>query len=262
MNKIVFLFSFLLSNTHLFGQNNPQRPEYTVIAGGKITTIEVVDSLAKLGYVKRMQKGVTEEERAKLAKTFGNKIGDKEFIVIISLFTEEEKNERAKHKVEYVAEKRDSSNDKNPIIKINDSIHDFTVKMIDGRMIKLSELKGKVTLINFWATWCAPCLMEFYDFPSKIINPFKNSAFVLLPISRGETEEVVKKKMTQLKQKGIDFNVGIDPNQHIAGLYDAQNAIPKNVLVDKNGIIRYISLGYGEDNLNKISAMIKKLLDE
>ena len=68
--------------------------------------------------------------------------------------------------------------------------------------------------------------------------------------------------MTQLKQKGIDFNVGIDPNQTIAGLYGAKNAIPKNVLIDKNGIIRYISIGYNEDNLNKISSMIKKLLDE
>lgn len=53
----------------------------------------------------------------------------------------------------------------------------------------------------------------------------KNSAFVLLPISRGETEEVVKNKMFQLKQKGIDFNVGTDPEQHIAGLYNALNAI-------------------------------------
>ncbi len=261
MNKIGFLFMILLISFHSFGQT-AKRPDYTVIAEGKITTKQIVDSLAKLGYVKSIHKGVSEEDRVKLVKKYGDKIGDKEFIVLISLFTEEEKNERAKHKVEYVAEKRDTSNNDKPTIKINDSLRDFTVKMIDGRMIKLSELKGKVTLINFWATWCAPCLMEFYEFPSTIINPFKNSAFVLLPISRGETEKVVKNKMTQLKQKGIDFNVGIDPNQYIAGLYDAQNAIPKNVLVDKNGIIRYISSGYSDENLKNISLMIKILLDE
>lgn len=262
MNKIVFLFLILLGNFPSYGQSNLKRPDYTVIAEGKIITREIVDSLGKLGYVKSMQKGVSEENRAELVKKFGDRIGDKEFIVLISLFTEEEKNERAKQKAENAGERRDTRNNNKPTLKINDSLRDFTVKMIDGRMIKISELKGKVTLINFWATWCAPCLMEFYEFPSKIIDPFKNSEFVLLPISRGETEEVVRNKMTQLKQKGIDFNVGIDPNQHIAGLYDALNAIPKNVLVDKNGIIRYISLGYGEDNLNNISSMIKKLLDE
>src|SRR5690242_2825031 len=156
MNKIFFLFLILLSNMYSFGQSNSKRPAYTVIANGKIITREIVDSLGKLGYVKSMQKGVTEEERAKLVKEFGDKIGDKEFIVLISLYTEKEKNARAKHNTDYVAEKRDSTSDNTPTIKVNDSIRDFTVKMIDGKTIKLSELKGKVILINFWATWCAP----------------------------------------------------------------------------------------------------------
>ena len=262
MNKILCVFLLLLSSFHFYGQNNLKRPDYTVIAEGKIITREIVDSLGKLGYVKSIQKGVSEDKRAELLKEFGDRIGDKEFIIIISLFSEEEKNERAKHKAVNVGDKEQLSNNNNPALKINDSIRDFTVKMIDGKKIRLSELKGNVILINFWATWCAPCLMEFYDFPSKIIDPFKNSEFVLLPISRGETEEVVKNKMTQLKQKGIGFNVGTDPDQHIAGLYDALNAIPKNIVIDKKGIIRYISFGNSDENLNNISSMIKKLLEE
>jgi peroxiredoxin len=145
---------------------------------------------------------------------------------------------------------------------VNESARDFVVQMIDGEKIKLSELKGHVVLLNFWATWCGSCLEEFHAFPSKIVEPFKNSAFVLLPISSSKKKKKVKDKMAQLKEDDIDFNVGIDPDRSILYQYANNAGVPRNFLIDKNGIIRYISVGYTEEKLNTISSVINKLLNE
>lgn len=69
------------------------------------------------------------------------------------------------------------------------------------------------------------------------------------------------KKMERLKKDGIRFPVAIDPSGTIANLYNAE-PIPKNVLIDKKGIVRYVSTGNAEGNLDKLLIEIKKLLNE
>ena len=103
--------------------------------------------------------------------------------------------------------------------------------------------------------------MEFYDIPSKILGPFKDKDFVFLPISKAETKENVEEKMKRLKKDSIDFPVALDPKGIISNLYSAES-IPKNVLIDKNGTVRYISIGNAEGNLDKLAIEIKKLLEE
>jgi peroxiredoxin len=145
--------------------------------------------------------------------------------------------------------------------QVEDKASDFTVQMSDGSKVRLSELRDKVVLINFWATWCPPCMKEFAELPEKIVKPYKNKEFVFLAISRGEEPEKVNAKMDKLKKKGIDFTVGYDPEKEIWSKF-AEHSIPKNYLIDKNGVIRYISTGFEKDSLEKLAKEIDKLLAE
>lgn len=147
------------------------------------------------------------------------------------------------------------------LIHEGDMAPDFTVEMLDGTKVKLSDLRGKVVMLNFWATWCGPCMEEFKEIPEKIVKHFKGKNFVLLPVSRGEKREVVESKMKSLKEKGINFPVGIDPSKAIYSLYATQY-IPRNFIIDQNGKVVLQTIGLEGDALDKIVKKADELLKE
>ena len=84
---------------------------------------------------------------------------------------------------------------------------DFTVEMIDGSKVALSELRGKVVLLNFWATWCPPCREELSHVQQQVIDRFAGEEFVFLPISRGEERAAVEAFRAKT---GYAFPMGLD----------------------------------------------------
>ncbi|MDR0393966.1 MAG: TlpA family protein disulfide reductase [Tannerella sp.] len=148
------------------------------------------------------------------------------------------------------------------IVKMGDKAPAFSVEMLDGSVFNLSEMEGKIVLLNFWATWCGPCMQEFKEIPDKILKRFEgNPDFVFIPVSREETRETVRKKMEQLKKAGIDFPVGLDPDKAVYSLY-AEIYIPRNYLIDREGKVVFTSVGYEEKKFAELADTIEKLLKQ
>lgn len=145
---------------------------------------------------------------------------------------------------------------KTTIVKAGMEAPDFTVEMFDGSKVTLSDLKGKVVLVNFWATWCPPCREELTHVQKDIIDRFEGQPFVFLPISRGEKHSVVENFR---KKQGYSFPMGLDQDQSIFRKY-ASNYIPRNFLIGKDGKVIYVSVGYDAEEFAALIAAIEQAL--
>ncbi len=142
------------------------------------------------------------------------------------------------------------------ILKQGDAAPDFTVDALDGAKVRLSTLKGKVVLVNFWATWCPPCREELKHVQKEIIDRFAGKDFVFMPVSRGEKPSVVEAFMAKT---GYTFPVYVDPKQEVFKLF-ATNYIPRNFLVGKDGKVKYVSVGYDAKEFAKLIEAIEREL--
>ena len=142
------------------------------------------------------------------------------------------------------------------LVKVGQVAPDFSVEMLDGRTIKLSELRGKVVMLCFWATWCPPCRQEMAHLQEGVIDHFAGKDLVVLPISRGEQRDVVEKFIAD---NGYTFGVGLDPERAIYDLY-ASNFVPRTFIINKRGKVVYRVAGYDEETAKAVNAAIAKAL--
>ena len=132
----------------------------------------------------------------------------------------------------------------------------FDVNTIDGKEIDLQKLKGKVILINYFATWCPPCLKELPYMESELYKKIKNEDFVLICIGREHTaEELVKFK----EEKGLDLPFAPDPEREIYSKY-AKMMIPRNFVVGRDGRVIYQHIGFEMEEFENMITIITNAL--
>jgi cytochrome c biogenesis protein CcmG/thiol:disulfide interchange protein DsbE len=120
---------------------------------------------------------------------------------------------------------------------------DFTLTSLDGERYTLSKLRGKVVLVNFWATWCPPCRREIPDL-SRLHTKYKDRDFMVLGISLDEIDPDQIRKFA--KNYKISYPVLHGPRSElgeIAKSYGGIQAIPTSFLIDKQGNIRARYIG-------------------
>jgi peroxiredoxin len=106
---------------------------------------------------------------------------------------------------------------------------DFTLADLQGKAWHLQDLKGKVVLVNFWATWCPPCRKEMPDLDA-LYNKFKNQGFVVLAISDEEAAKVTP----YIAEHKISYPVMLDPGRKVNDAFIVEG-IPKSFVYDRNG---------------------------
>jgi len=109
---------------------------------------------------------------------------------------------------------------------------DFKLETLDGTMIKLSDLKDKNVIINFWATWCGYCVQEMPDL-QKLQDTYKDEDLLILAVNVGETKEVVQNFMEENK---LNLTVLLDTDSSIANMYGLRS-FPSTIAVNKKGEI-------------------------
>ena len=145
------------------------------------------------------------------------------------------------------------------IVKVGDTAPDFEMTLTDGQKVKLSDLRGKVVMLQFTASWCGVCRKEMPFIEKDIWQKHKdNASFALYGIDRDEPLARVK---AFAKQTKVTYPLGLDPGADIFAKFAEREAgITRNVLIDKDGKIVLMTRLYNEEEFASLCKKIDELL--
>jgi peroxiredoxin len=131
----------------------------------------------------------------------------------------------------------------------------FQLETVGGETFDLQAQRGKVVLVNFWATWCPPCIEELPALRDRVFDRFAGEGFAMLCVSREESNEKIagfarKREVEELPMAG-------DLDRSVYSLY-AEHTIPRNVVIDRDGRIVFQSFGFEEEEFERMIQVIEE----
>lgn len=140
------------------------------------------------------------------------------------------------------------------LVKVGDTAPDFVIKEAGGSSYRLSDLRGKVVMLQFTASWCSVCRQEMPFIEKEIWIPGRKSGLAVVGIDRDEPlDKVLKFK----KDIGVTYPLALDPGADIFGLYALKEAgVTRNVIIDRSGKIIFLTRLFDRDEFD----MMKKAI--
>mgnify|MGYP000567878005 CR=1 FL=1 len=134
---------------------------------------------------------------------------------------------------------------------------DFTLKSASGVNLKLSEFRGEVVLINFWASWCGPCRQEM-PLLDELYSRYQRVGFNLLGVN---IDDDSSRAMAMINELGVSFPVLFDASKEVSRLYEV-DAMPVTIIVDREGNVRHVHQGCKPGYELKYLYQVRALLRE
>ncbi|MFI4891681.1 MAG: TlpA disulfide reductase family protein [Steroidobacterales bacterium] len=133
----------------------------------------------------------------------------------------------------------------------------FTLDGLSGETATLSQYKGQVVMLNFWATWCGPCQQEM-PLLDQMFRKYKPAGFTLIGVNVDKEAPAVRQL---LARKPVSFPVLLDPASQVSKAYHVDE-MPSTVLIDRKGNVRFIHRGYKPGDENEYQDRIRQLIRE
>lgn len=140
------------------------------------------------------------------------------------------------------------------LVRVGEMAPDFTINEAGGKSYKLSDLRGKVVMLQFTASWCSVCRTEMPFIEKELWKEKKSSGLSVVGIDRDEPLE----KVLQFKKNiGVSYPLALDPGADIFGLFTLKDAgVTRNVIINKSGKIIFLTRLYKREEFDQMKKII------
>jgi peroxiredoxin len=135
---------------------------------------------------------------------------------------------------------------------------DFALRDLDGNMVRLSDYKGKVVLVNFWATWCTSCAAEQPQL-EKLWNSYRERGFVVLAVSM-DGPETIAEVAPMVRSRNLTFPVLLDTETRVTGSMNPRRAAPFTLVIGRDGAVAWQKASYANGDAAEVEGLVQRLL--